>query len=235
MRLTGYVRVSTDQQGDGFGPDTQRMLCTEWAEREGHAISGWCEDIGVPGTIDALERDGLLCVVEKIEQGLVDGVVMSDPDRLGRRLVVSEAAIGIIRRAGGRVFTVSSGEINDEEQDETKILIRQVLGAISEFEARKIAKRLALGREMKAAAGGYAGYGSPEFGKTSNPETKELVAEPNESAVIEMMLAMQADGLSFRAIAERLNSDGVPSKRGGKWHPTTVVRVLNRATPAVAS
>jgi hypothetical protein len=35
-------------------------------------------------------------------------------------------------------------------------------------------------------------------------------------------------GLSIRAIAAALNAEGVPAKRGGQWHPTTVARVLGR-------
>lgn len=39
---------------------------------------------------------------------------------------------------------------------------------------------------------------------------------------------MREQGLTYVAIANKLNADGVPNtKRGGKWHPTTVYRVLH--------
>jgi hypothetical protein len=43
---------------------------------------------------------------------------------------------------------------------------------------------------------------------------------------------MHVDGLSIRQIAETLNAVGVPAKRGGRWHPTTVARVLGRTAAA---
>jgi Recombinase len=46
--------------------------------------------------------------------------------------------------------------------------------------------------------------------------------------VVERMRQLRADGLTFAAIADRLNADGVETARGGHWHDTTVRRVLNR-------
>jgi hypothetical protein len=36
-------------------------------------------------------------------------------------------------------------------------------------------------------------------------------------------------GLSVRTIAERMTEEGRPTKSGGRWHPTTVQRILARA------
>jgi hypothetical protein len=56
-----------------------------------------------------------------------------------------------------------------------------------------------------------------------------LVAAPAEQAVARRIRRLHRGGLSIRAIAAALNAEGVPAKRGGKWHPTTVARVLERA------
>jgi Recombinase len=55
------------------------------------------------------------------------------------------------------------------------------------------------------------------------------VPDPAESAVLARMRQWAGDGLSRRAITARLNAEGVPTKRGGRWHPTTVSRVLSEA------
>ena len=34
--------------------------------------------------------------------------------------------------------------------------------------------------------------------------------------------------LSICQIAATLNAEGAPAKRGGRWHPTTIARVLGR-------
>ncbi|WP_333763517.1 recombinase family protein [Streptomyces sp. IBSBF 2390] len=55
-----------------------------------------------------------------------------------------------------------------------------------------------------------------------------------EAEVLEQMRAWQEEGASIRGICERLNSAGIPSKRGGKWHPTTVARLFNPDARAAA-
>jgi hypothetical protein len=52
--------------------------------------------------------------------------------------------------------------------------------------------------------------------------------------VLEQMREWQAEGVSVRGIVARLNEQGIPSKRGGKWHPTTVARLLNPEARAAA-
>jgi hypothetical protein len=40
---------------------------------------------------------------------------------------------------------------------------------------------------------------------------------------------LQASGVVARhAIADELNRQGVPTERSGRWHPTTVIRMLTR-------
>ncbi len=41
------------------------------------------------------------------------------------------------------------------------------------------------------------------------------------------MRSMRKDGLSLRAIAETLNAEGIPTKRGGRWSPSTISRILD--------
>jgi hypothetical protein len=58
-----------------------------------------------------------------------------------------------------------------------------------------------------------------------------LWRDPNdaEQALIARMKAMRADGMSFARIADRLNLDRVPTKRGGTWASMTVKKILDRA------
>lgn len=71
-----------------------------------------------------------------------------------------------------------------------------------------------------------AGYGSPAFGKQS--VAGELVASKHETEVITRMRELRGEGLSYRLIADQLNTEGLPAKRGGRWHQQTVARVLDR-------
>jgi hypothetical protein len=53
--------------------------------------------------------------------------------------------------------------LRDDPHDPTRKLIRQVLGAVSEFERSLIKLRLQRGRALKAERGGFA-FGAPPFG-----------------------------------------------------------------------
>jgi len=46
----------------------------------------------------------------------------------------------------------------------------------------------------------------------------------------ESVLRMRSEGLTYRAIADRLNAEGVPTVAGGvKWHSNSVRSVAERA------
>lgn len=97
-------------------------------------------------------------------------------------------------------------------------------------------KRLEQGRKLKAARGGYAGYGSPPFGQTS--VNGELVENPEEMQVIELIRRHHKSGKSLQQIANWLNQQGYRTKRGQEWKRISVKRVLDRLygkTPKVST
>jgi site-specific DNA recombinase len=57
----------------------------------------------------------------------------------------------------------------------------------------------------------------------------KLIANDAEQALIARMKAMRDDGVSFGRIADQLNAEGAPTKRGGKWASMTVKKILDRA------
>lgn len=90
----------------------------------------------------------------------------------------------------------------------------------------EIWERLERGRRTKAAQGGYAGYGSPAFGLRS--VNGELVRDPQEQRVIELIRRHHKSGKSLQQIANWLNSQGYTTKRGQDWKRISVKRVLDR-------
>ncbi|NJM48220.1 MAG: recombinase [Alkalinema sp. RU_4_3] len=87
-------------------------------------------------------------------------------------------------------------------------------------------ERLERGRQAKASNGGYAGYGSPAFGEQS--VDGELLSDPVECEVIELIRRHHKSGKSLQKIADWLNSQGYTTKRGQPWQRTSVKRVLDR-------
>ena len=230
MRLVGYLRVSTKAQADdGLGLDVQRAEIEKWAKAAGHEIVTWTLDAGVSGTKGLDLRDGLADALSMIAAREVAGVVVYRLDRLARDLVLQEQLLADVRRKGGQLWTTSAAEagyLQDDPDDPSRQLIRQVLGAVAGYERSMIAMRMRRGRRRKADQGGYA-YGSPAFGV--QPGGWQAVPADDEQATIARIVELRSAGASLRAIADVLGVEGRRPKRGDSWHPTTLARVLRRS------
>lgn len=227
MKLAAYVRVSTDRQVDeGLGLQVQRQTITRWSKANGHRVVRWCADEGVSGTVDALDREGLACVVNAVESGEVEGLVVARLDRLARKLHIQEAALAHVWNASGRAFAADTGEVlKDDPDDPMRTAMRQMVGVFGELERSMIAKRMRDGRRAKAAGGGYA-YGAPPLGVRS--EGRSLVIDEREQVTLARIRKLHAQGKSLREMAQLLESEGHRPKRSDRWHPETLRRVVGR-------
>ncbi|MGW3491518.1 recombinase family protein [Streptomyces sp. NRRL F-5630] len=233
LRLIIALRVSTAGQAvDGYGLPAQERDCRKWNTLAGHRIVHVVADGDEKGgrtgksTID--ERTGLMDAMEWIADGRADGILAPNLDRLARELTVQEAVLAYTWALGGRVFTADHGEhLEDDEDDPMRTAMRQMRGVFHQLDRGLIRKRLRDGRATKGEQGGYA-FGAPPFGKQA--VDNELVDLDPEKEVEDLILQWHdEEGLGARAICRRLNEQGKSSKRGGKWHPTTVARIIDPA------
>lgn len=237
LRLVMLLRVSTAGQLDGYGLEAQEKDCRRWVRAAGPGLGGVrivrvCTDGGVTGKAGDDERPGLSEALQLIAAGEADGILAPNLDRVARELTQQEAILSVVWAHGSRAFTADRGEhLPDDEDDPMRTFVRQVMGAAAQLERGLIAKRLRTGRKTKAAKGEYA-YGAPAYGQRA--EEKALTVDSAEAEVLEQMRAWQTKGVSIRGICERLNAAGIPSKRGGRWHPTTVARLLSPDARAAA-
>lgn len=236
-KVVAYLRVSTDRQADeGQGLDVQRRAIEVWAKATGCRVVAIFADEGVSGSNGLDTRVALADALELLRDQAAQGLVVHRLDRLARDLVVQETLLAEVRRMGATVMSTSAGEaayLTDDADDPSRTLIRQVLGAVAQYDRSMIALRLRAGRRRKAEKGGFA-YGAPPFGQ--RVEGRELVPDPDEQATLRRVAELHRAGRSVRSIAAQLNLEGVPTKRAGAvWHPTTVARLvhrLDRVTPA---
>ena len=207
---------------DGHGLDIQEIAIRTWAKEHRHRLLDVFRDEGVSGSQE--QREGLEEALSAVRFNGADGMVVSSLDRLARSLTLQEASLQQVWASGGSVFAVDTGEVMaDDPDDPVRTFVRQILGAVSQLEAGMITRRLRRGREHKASEGGYA-HGAPPYGFRA--EAGQLVPDPEEQRIVLKMIEMRDTGSSLRDIAADLNDAGVPSKRGGQWHPQTVARVL---------
>jgi DNA invertase Pin-like site-specific DNA recombinase len=225
--LCAYVRVSTQGQADdGQGLDVQRDAIEAWARAHGHTIVATFEDAGISGSNGLEQRVGLADAMQAVRDH--DGLVVARLDRLARDLVLQETLLGELARVGVAVFSTVPGEqavLGDDPDDPSRQLIRQIMGAIGQYERSLIALRLRAGRDRKRALGGYSG-GAPGFGWRAHDGDLEPV--PGEQDVIETIRRLRGDGRSYAGVADELNARGLEARHGGRWHAATVRRVTLR-------
>src|SRR5215471_6034628 len=219
-----YLRVSGKAQIEGDGFPRQREIVKNYARRHQiEVVQEFCEK-GVSGTKDAFDRDALTEIFVALKANGVRLVLVERADRLARDLMISEILLGEFRKIGVRVVSAECGtELTVEDDDPTKKLIRQVLGAISEWEKSVIVQKLRAARmRIRKAEGKCEGR-------------KPYGADEDEQKVIGLMRQCQKEGLTLRGIADRLNTEGIKTRtaRAGnetKWHAQAIQRILARQT-----
>src|SRR5215217_6107755 len=165
MKVVVYVRVSTGKQvEEGLGLVDQEHTCRAWARQHGHQVLAVFRDQGVSGTKELEHRLGLAEALAAVKDGRAGAIVVYRLDRLARDLVMQEQLLAEVWKSG-ELFSTAGGEANlhDDPDDPSRRLIRQVLGAVSEYERAMIVLRLKRGRILKGSRGGYA-HGRPPYG-----------------------------------------------------------------------
>ena len=110
-------------------------------------------DEGVSGTRELGDRPRLAALLDRLESNGVRTVLVERADRLARDLMVQEVIVGQFSKIGTRILTADGVDLTNDGDDPTRRLIRQVLGAVSEFEKRVVVLKLRAARERKRARG----------------------------------------------------------------------------------
>jgi len=217
-----YLRVSGKGQIDGHGFDRQRETIQEYARNHNIAILDEYRDEGVSGSKELADREGLAALLDKLESNGVRLVLVERADRLARDLLVSEVILGRFRDLEVTVVSADSGtDLTAGDDDPTRVLIRQVLGAVSQFEKSVIVLKLRAARERKRRDFGHC-EGRKPFG-----------IRPGERRVLERIRELRRKPklrkqMSYAKIAEKLNAEGWPTRAGKPWKPGTVWSIVKR-------
>jgi DNA invertase Pin-like site-specific DNA recombinase len=218
-----YLRVSGKGQVDGDGFPRQRESVQKYAKAHKVEIVAEYRDEGVSGTKDHFDRPGLTDLFVAIKSNGVRLVLVERADRLARDLMVGEIILSEFRSLGVRVIDASSDtDLTVEDDDPTRTLMRQMLGAIAQWEKSIIVQKLRAARvRMRREKGRCEGR-------------KPYGAMPGEQGIIVKMREMREQGLSYDAIAKALNVAGTTPRttlragRQTKWHGAAVQRILAR-------
>jgi DNA invertase Pin-like site-specific DNA recombinase len=230
-----YARVSSPGQAErGHGLVVQLAAGVAWCAANGRRVVGQLADEGVPGTLEAFDqRRALAAALEQLRTGAAAELVVYRLDRLGRELVLQELVLRSARDAGGRIRSTSPAEdalLRDEGTDPAATLVRQIVGAVGEYERKLQRLRMRAGQDAKRAAGGHAA-GRPPFGYRIVRGRLEPHPE-HEPAIVLIRRRLRA-GKSLRVIAAELDALELASPGGRGWHPYSVARVARRWAPQI--
>ncbi|MSU61263.1 MAG: DNA invertase [Pedosphaera sp.] len=210
-----YLRVSGKGQVDGDGFPRQRQSVTDYARRNRMEIVTEFRDEGVSGA--AFDRPGLTELFVAIKADGVKVVLVEKADRLARDLVVSETLLAEFRKLGVKVVAADGGtDLTVDSDDPSRKMIRQILGVVSEWEKSCIVQKLRAARIRSKEKTGRC-EGRKPFGQ-----------KEGETEIISKIQNLRNDRLTIDEIANRLNSEGIKTRSGGRWHFTQVRRILAR-------
>jgi DNA invertase Pin-like site-specific DNA recombinase len=206
MRVLAYGRVSTAEQADSrAGLEAQRAAIEAECKRRGWTIVDEIEDAGY--SAKDLKRPGITKALAELQRGGADALVVSKLDRLSRSMI---DFTGLMGRATKENWALVALDCAVDTTTPAGEAMAHVLATFAQFERRLIGQRTREALAQKKAQG--VQLGRPR----ELPQKVRTRIKRRRSAC-----------KSLAAIANELNSAGVPTAHGGAcWYPSTVRAVL---------
>ena len=177
-------------------------------------------DEGVSGTREVDDRPGLARVLDRVENNGVKVVIVERADRLARDLMVSEVILEQFRRANVRVLTAEGADLTTNDNP-TTVMIRQILGAVAQFDKSMTVAKLRAARQRLRSKGkrveGRKPYGTHPSERALSARMRTLHRKP-----------VKGDRLSYAAVAAQLNAEGHTTRYGRAWTRNGVFKAVGR-------
>ena len=207
VRAISYARVSTEDQAEsGLGLDAQLSSVHAAITERGWTLAGDLVDAGVSGAVPPERREALGPALEALDAGEASALVVARLDRITRSLLAWAELVERSRRRRWAIVAVAEGFDLSTDAGE---MTAAVLAAVAQYERRLIGSRT---REAMAAAKARG----VRFGRPVE----------HSAAARHLVVAMRSSGATLQQIADRLSAEGVATPRGGRWHLSTVRRIL---------
>jgi DNA invertase Pin-like site-specific DNA recombinase len=212
-----YLRVSGKSQIRGDGFLRQFRACRAYAKEHNLQIVRMFREKGVSGTKELEDRPALTDLFAALEDDGVKIVVIEKLDRMARDLMIQETIIQDMQKNSYMLASTCEPDLNSEEP--SRILIRQIFGALAQWDRAMIVLKLR-GARQRMKARGTRCEGRKPYAEDPN--------RPSEAPVLDRMLQLQSEGLNAEHIARALNGEGILTRYGKLWLSPTISRILAR-------
>ncbi|WP_426613288.1 recombinase family protein [Bradyrhizobium sp. McL0616] len=211
----GYTRTSS-AANIGEGKDSvarQRKAIQDYANRAGFRIVAWFDDPAVTGT-DAIDcRPGFAAALEKIAGNGVRTIIVETANRFARDLMVQEMGYSRLRSEGIDLIAADKPD-SFADDSPTAVMVRQILGAVAQFDKAMTVAKLRGARERKRRTG-------------VKVEGRRTYAESNpELVALARRLSDQRPRLSLRQISAELSTAGYKTPNGNPYSASAVASML---------
>jgi len=221
MNVVSYLRVSSKGQVEGDGFERQQAVVESFCKSHklNHMRSFSESYTGIAE--DRPEFASMMEIISwsnsNIESLPIQAIVVERMDRLARDLMVSEMLLKVVRECGVQVFSADQGALIDmasDGGDPTRVLVRQLMGAIAQWEKSVLVKKLKVARDRIKATGAHC-EGTKPYGHCAS-----------EKPFLDVILNARANGGNFSEIARLLNSMDARTRSGRQFKPQNVRMII---------
>ncbi|WP_041307744.1 recombinase family protein [Intrasporangium calvum] len=216
-RAAVYLRISLDATGEGLAVDRQRKECLAIVKARGWDVTREYVDNSISASDARKNRPGYDALVRDFQAGHYDALVCYDLDRLTRQPRQLEDWIDAAE-ARGLALVTANGEA-DLTTDAGRLFARIRLAVARAEVERKSARQRSAARQRSE-------LGKPPLGVRLTGYTPRGELVPEEAAVVRRIFDEFLEVRNLRRVARSLTEDGIVTRRGKPWHPSTVQTIL---------
>ena len=212
LRTSSAANVGADKDSD----KRQRAAIEAFAKRAGFTIVEEYYDAAVSGADRVDQRPGFAEMLQRLATNGAKTIIVESPDRFARDLAVQLAGHDMLKGLGIAIIPASAPDFFTEDTP-TAVLVRQVLGAIAQFEKASIVAKLAAARKRKREREGRC------EGRKPLSETR-----PEVVALARRLRRRRPKGgqLSLRDVSKELAARGFLNELGKPYAAKSVASML---------
>ena len=236
-----YERLSRDDelQGESNSISNQKQMLEDFARRNGLPNPMHFTDDGISGT--RFDRPGFLAMMEEVEAGRVEAIVIKDMSRLGRDYLKVGQVMEILRQRGVRLIAINDG-VDSLKGDDDFTPFRNIM---NEFYARDTSRKIRSVFKSKGMSGKHL-TGTVIYGYLWDEKREHWLVDEEAAEVVRRIFSLTLEGYGPYQIACKLSADRIeipavhlarfnegvnrskPVKNPYGWGSSTIVNILKK-------
>ena len=236
-----YERLSRDDelQGESNSISNQKQMLEDFARRNGLPNPTHFTDDGISGT--RFDRPGFLAMMEEVEAGRVEAIVIKDMSRLGRDYLKVGQVMEILRQRGVRLIAINDG-VDSLKGDDDFTPFRNIM---NEFYARDTSRKIRSVFKSKGMSGKHL-TGTVIYGYLWDEKREHWLLDEEAAEVVRRIFSLTLEGYGPYQIACKLSADRIeipvvhlarfnegvnrskPVKDPYGWGSSTIVNILKK-------